>query len=43
MSGWAGFWIGAGLVVVGFAIQDVGAHVSNALTLLARRIAELAR
>lgn len=31
MTGWAGFWIGIGLAVIGLGIEAVGVHIANAL------------
>lgn len=34
--GMSGFWIGCGLVVIGLAIQSVGANLHNAIVKAAR-------
>lgn len=30
MSGWAGFWIGCGLAVIGFALGHIGDMIDHA-------------
>lgn len=35
MSGWAGFWIGCGLVVLGIGVGNIGECIETAARILA--------